>query len=175
MSTQELNSRVVGKDVKLYAPQVPGQPWHATQNPFVLVAGQREGGFDITRESIDVTTKLDWEAPDGKVGNGMRQFKQSFGSWKATLGGIVTYDNPALSGTLGDYCGANLLSQCILDGTSIQIRFQIGDKTYGGEAMLNSFNRSGALAGEATYTADLQGSGFLDEVIGTSGSGVPTS
>lgn len=145
---ERMNTRVIGKDILLYviASEVAG-------GAAELVAGQREGGIDISRESVDLTTKNDWAPGTNEVGNGMRLFKPSFGTWKATLGGIIT---------TGDN-GADLLSTAVLAADQIMIKVKIGTKCYTGMCNINSFNRTGAMAGEATYTADLQGCGALTE------------
>lgn len=146
MSTPQsiMGNRIIGKDILLYV-DVNGSP--------VLVAGQREGGIDISRESVDLTTKDDWVVAGeaGAQGTGMRLFKPSFGTWKATLGGIITYDA----------AGADLLTDAVLDATQVTITVAVGTRTFRGLCNINSFNKTGAMAGEATYTADLQGCGAL--------------
>jgi predicted secreted protein len=146
MSTPQtiMANRIIGKDILLYV-DVNGSP--------MLVAGQREGGIDISRESVDLTTKDDWVVAGevGAQGTGMRLFKPSFGTWKATLGGIITYDAT----------GADLLTDAVLDATQVTITVAVGTRTFKGLCNINSFNKTGAMAGEATYTADLQGCGAL--------------
>jgi len=137
-------NRIIGKDILIWV-DVAGVP--------TLVAGQREGGIDISRESVDLTTKDDWvvAGEPGAQGTGMRLFKPSFGTWKATLGGIITYDA----------AGADLLTTAVLNADQVMITVAVGTRTFKGLCNINSFNKTGAMAGEATYTADLQGCGAL--------------
>lgn len=146
MSTPQeiMANRIIGKDILI---------WVDVADVATLVAGQREGGIDISRESVDLTTKDDWVVAGeaGSQGTGMRLFKPSFGTWKATLGGIITYDA----------AGADLLTAAVLNAEQVMITVAVGTRTFKGLCNINSFNKTGAMAGEATYTADLQGCGAL--------------
>ena len=137
-------------------------------NSFIDIAAQKDGGINITRETIDITTKPDWPvgttdeagntpAPYTLHGVGMKKFKPGFASWTSDVNGLTTTDT----------FGTQVLLTACLAATYVYVQFTVGiNQVIRGYALVTSANRTGPMGDASTFSANLQGTGGFVELTG---------
>lgn len=110
-----------------------------------LIGGQRGASLEISRDTIETTTK----------GTGItRSYIAGLASWSVSCDALVIDNETSFK----------LFRNAILEGTAIvKLEIKIGKTIYTGDAVITSYSLDAPYDAEATYSVSFQGTGALIE------------
>lgn len=127
---------VLGADVLVYLKGTDDEE-------VTLIGGQRGASLQISRDTIETTTK-----ETGIV----RSYVAGLASWSVSCDALVI-DNETSFGLFGI---------ALLEGTAmVELEIRIGDMILTGDAVITSYSLDAPYDAEATYSVSFQGSGAL--------------
>lgn len=123
---------------------------------------------DVVQRSIDVVLIADGAPVAGQQGAMLNRSmspiditNQITGSWKESLGGLMSWNISCNGMYIKDNAGLRALEQAFLENKEITVKILVGNIHYTGQALITSFPLNAVFNTQFKYTLSLLGTGEL--------------
>lgn len=123
---------------------------------------------DVVQRSIDVVLIADGAPVAGQQGATLNRSmspiditNQITGSWKESLGGLMSWNISCNGMYIKDNTGLRALEQAFLENKEITVKILVGNIHYAGKALITSFPLNAVFNTQFKYTLSLLGTGEL--------------
>ena len=123
---------------------------------------------DIVQRSIDVVLIADGAPVAGQQGATLNRSmspiditNQITGSWKESLGGLMSWNISCNGMYIKDNAGLRALEQAFLENKEITVKILVGNIHYTGQALITNFPLNAVFNTQFKYTLSLLGTGEL--------------
>ena len=123
---------------------------------------------DVVQRSIDVVLITDGAPVAGQQGATLNRSmspiditNQITGSWKESLGGLMSWNISCNGMYIKDNAGLRALEQAFLENKEITVKILVGNIHYTGQALITSFPLNAVFNTQFKYTLSLLGTGEL--------------
>ena len=123
---------------------------------------------DVVQRSIDVVLIADGAPVAGQQGAMLNRSmspiditNQITGSWKESLGGLMSWNISCNGMYIKDNAGLRALEQAFLENKEITVKILVGNIHYTGQALITYFPLNAVFNTQFKYTLSLLGTGEL--------------
>ena len=123
---------------------------------------------DVVQRSIDVVLIADGAPVAGQQGATLNRSmspiditNQITGSWKESLGGLMSWNISCNGMYIKDNAGLRALEQAFLENKEITVKILVGSIHYTGQALITNFPLNAVFNTQFKYTLSLLGTGEL--------------
>lgn len=123
---------------------------------------------DVVQRSIDVVLIADGAPVAGQQGATLNRSmspiditNQITGSWKESLGGLMSWNISCNGIYIKDNAGLRALEQAFLENKEITVKILVGSIHYTGQALITNFPLNAVFNTQFKYTLSLLGTGEL--------------
>lgn len=123
---------------------------------------------DVVQRSIDVVLIADGASVAGQQGATLNRSmspiditNQITGSWKESLGGLMSWNISCNGMYIKDNAGLRALEQAFLENKEITVKILVGNIHYTGQALITNFPLNAVFNTQFKYTLSLLGTGEL--------------
>lgn len=123
---------------------------------------------DVVQRSIDVVLIVDGAPVAGQQGATLNRSmspiditNQITGSWKESLGGLMSWNISCNGMYIKDNAGLRALEQAFLENKEITVKILVGNTYYTGQALITNFPLNAVFNTQFKYTLSLLGTGEL--------------
>ena len=123
---------------------------------------------DVVQRSIDVVLIADGSPVAGQQGAMLNRSmspiditNQITGSWKESLGGLMSWNISCNGMYVKDNAGLRALEQAFLENKEITVKILVGNIHYTGQALITNFPLNAVFNTQFKYTLSLLGTGEL--------------
>lgn len=123
---------------------------------------------DVVQRSIDVVLIADGAPVAGQQGAMLNRSmspiditNQITGSWKESLGGLMSWNISCNGMYVKDNAGLRALEQAFLENKEITVKILVGNIHYTGQALITNFPLNAVFNTQFKYTLSLLGTGEL--------------
>lgn len=123
---------------------------------------------DVVQRSIDVVLIADGAPVAGQQGATLNRSmspiditNQITGSWKESLGGLMSWNISCNGMYIKDNAGLRALEQAFLENKEITVKILVGNIHYTGQALITNFPLNAVFNTQFKYTLSLLGTGEL--------------
>ena len=123
---------------------------------------------DVVQRSIDVVLIADGAPVAGQQGATLNRSmspiditNQITGSWKESLGGLMSWNISCNGMYVKDNAGLRALEQAFLENKEITVKILVGNIHYTGQALITNFPLNAVFNTQFKYTLSLLGTGEL--------------
>ena len=123
---------------------------------------------DVVQRSIDVVLIADGAPVAGQQGATLNRSmspiditNQITGSWKESLGGLMSWNISCNGMYIKDNAGLRALEQAFLENKEITVKILVGNIHYTGQALITNFPLNAVFNTQFNYTLSLLGTGEL--------------
>ena len=123
---------------------------------------------DVVQRSIDVVLIADGAPVAGQQGAMLNRSmspiditNQITGSWKESLGGLMSWNISCNGMYIKDNAGLRALEQAFLENKEITVKILVGNIHYTGQALITNFPLNAIFNTQFKYTLSLLGTGEL--------------
>ena len=123
---------------------------------------------DVVQRSIDVVLIADGAPVAGQQGAMLNRSmspiditNQITGSWKESLGGLMSWNISCNGMYIKDNAGLRALEQAFLENKEITVKILVGNIHYTGQALITNFPLNAVFNTQFKYTLSLLGTGEL--------------
>lgn len=123
---------------------------------------------DVVQRSIDVVLIADGAPVAGQQGATLNRSmspiditNQIAGSWKESLGGLMSWNISCNGMYIKDNAGLRALEQAFLENKEITVKILVGNIHYTGQALITNFPLNAVFNTQFKYTLSLLGTGEL--------------
>lgn len=123
---------------------------------------------DVVQRSIDVVLIADGVPVAGQQGATLNRSmspiditNQITGSWKESLGGLMSWNISCNGMYIKDNAGLRALEQAFLENKEITVKILVGNIHYTGQALITNFPLNAVFNTQFKYTLSLLGTGEL--------------
>ena len=123
---------------------------------------------DVVQRSIDVVLIADGAPVAGQQGAMLNRSmspiditNQITGSWKESLGGLMSWNISCNGMYVKDNAGLRALEQAFLENKEITVKILVGNIHYTGQALITNFPLNAIFNTQFKYTLSLLGTGEL--------------